>query len=240
MSLLVIHKEGLEDRVFRIRRERVTIGREQDADLVLDDVSVSRLHAHLVTGGGRCELFDQASTNGVKVNGAPTQQRELEHGDIVKIGKYRLEYCDERKMDLMQVAHLSSLRSATSGGRHSNMSTLHMSPEEVSALSPAQQDCAQALLVRKDTVGGRWRPGASRLTIGPGGDVPVELMLTGQPVAELRWDGDHHLLRSHSWAHRVQVNGEVIRETVLQPGDAIQVGEVGFVFTYEEPGEGEP
>jgi len=233
MALLVIRRPGTEDRVFRIRGERVTIGRDDSAGLVLPNVSVSRLHACLNTRGERCELVDLNSTNGVKVNGERTERKLLEHRDVLKIGKYRLEYYDERMVDLLQVTRLAALGSRNTASKHSNMSTLYMQPEEIEAQSTAEQACEHAVVVRMDPEARRWRPGGGRITIGPGGDIPVELMFTSQPVAEIRWDGTQHLLRTSSWAHRVEVNGERILEAVLEPGATFRVGDATFEFIHE-------
>ncbi len=233
MSLLVIRMAGEEDRVFRIRGKRIAIGRDAAADLVLPDAAVSRLHACLESDGARCELVDQGSTNGVKVNGDTVERRRLEHGDVVRIGKYRLEYCDERKVDLFQVTRLARLRSSRPHSLHANMSTLCFQTSELDVPSPAELRSAQAVLVSCDPGGGRWRLGNGRLTIGPGGDVPVAMDLTSQPVAEILWDGEHHVLRAWSWAQRVEVNGRRIREATLEPGAQIQVDEACFEFVHE-------
>lgn len=230
MSLLVIRSAGNEERVFRIRGQRVAIGRDEAADLVLPDVAVSRLHACLETRGSSCELVDQGSTNGVKINGAKVERHQLEHGDVLRIGKYRMVFYDEAKVDLFQVTRLSRLRSARGVGQHSNMSTMYLAPE---ALPSGDEPCQRAVLVRLDGAGGRWRPGEGRVSIGPGGDVPVEMDLTSQPVAEVRWDGERHILRAWSWAHRVEVNGQRVREARLEPGVRIQVGEASFEFLHE-------
>jgi hypothetical protein len=229
MSLLVIRSAGTEERVFRIRGQRVAIGRDEAADLVLPGVAVSRLHACLETLGSSCEMVDQESTNGVKINGVKVARQHLEHGDVLRIGKYRLEYYDESKVDLFQVTRLSQLRSARGKGLHSNMSTMCLPPE---ALATAVEPYQQAVLVRLDEGGGRWKPGDGRISIGPGGDVPVAMELTSQPVAEVRWDGAHHILRACGWAHRVEVNGQRVREAALEPGASIQVGDARFEFIH--------
>ncbi len=233
MALLVIRRPGTEDRVFRIRGQRVTIGRDESAGLVLPNISVSRQHACLITDGRSCEIVDLDSTNGVKVNGEPTKRKALEHRDVLRIGKYRLEYCDESKVDLLQVIRLAGLTTKATQSLHSTMNTVCFQPGELEAIAVDEQASQHAVLRRIDGQAGEWRPGDGRITIGPGGDIPLELMLTSQPIAEIRWDGRQHLLRSSSWAHQVEVNGERIQETVLQPGSTIRVGDASFEFLHE-------
>ncbi len=72
--------------------ERTTIGRSPDCDIFLDDVTVSRRHAVLVNDGGRFRIEDQESLNGTFVNRKRIEQADLENGDELQIGKYRLTF----------------------------------------------------------------------------------------------------------------------------------------------------
>ena len=73
--------------------DRTTIGRSPDNDIFLDDVTVSRKHAVVLQSGGDFRIEDLGSLNGTFVNrrriDAATQ---LESGDEVQIGKYRLSF----------------------------------------------------------------------------------------------------------------------------------------------------
>ena len=73
--------------------DRTTIGRSPDNDIFLDDVTVSRKHAVVLQSGGELRIEDLGSLNGTFVNrrriDAATQ---LESGDEVQIGKYRLSF----------------------------------------------------------------------------------------------------------------------------------------------------
>ena len=71
---------------------RTVIGRSPDCEVFLDDVTVSRRHAVLVEEGGHFWIEDQGSLNGTFVNHARVDRIELENGDEVQIGKYRLTF----------------------------------------------------------------------------------------------------------------------------------------------------
>ena len=71
---------------------RTTIGRSPDCDVFLDDVTVSRNHAVLVEQDGRFAIEDQGSLNGTYVNRSRVESAELEDGDELQIGKYRLTF----------------------------------------------------------------------------------------------------------------------------------------------------
>jgi pSer/pThr/pTyr-binding forkhead associated (FHA) protein len=70
------------------------IGRGLNADLRLDDNSVSRRHAILVARGSSARLLDDRSCNGTFVNGRRVQQAELQNGDVIMIGRVLLRYIE--------------------------------------------------------------------------------------------------------------------------------------------------
>lgn len=77
--------------VFPLSLGWTRIGRCETAEVCLDDPSVSRRHAILTTDGGRPpRVLDDRSLNGLFVNGHKTEYAELEDGDELTIGRYRL------------------------------------------------------------------------------------------------------------------------------------------------------
>jgi pSer/pThr/pTyr-binding forkhead associated (FHA) protein len=70
----------------------VTIGREEDCDIRLNDDRVSRLHARIQEDAGRVILTDVDSTNGTRVNGHTVRMRVLQPGDQIVIGRCTLVY----------------------------------------------------------------------------------------------------------------------------------------------------
>jgi hypothetical protein len=77
---------------FPLEGERVTIGRAPEADVFLDDVTVSRDHALIVRRGGDWWLDDCGSLNGTYVNRRRVESHKLGDGDELQIGKYKLTY----------------------------------------------------------------------------------------------------------------------------------------------------
>src|SRR5580692_772458 len=70
--------------VFALDRDETFIGRGRDADVVLDDMNVSRRHARIVrTEDGRYFLEDLRSANGIFLGGRRVERVELHDGDRV-------------------------------------------------------------------------------------------------------------------------------------------------------------
>jgi hypothetical protein len=91
-ALVVRSGGGRSGESFVPQDERTTIGRSPDCGVFLDDVTVSRRHAILVQRDGRWYIEDQGSLNGTFVNRRRVESAELEDGDELQIGKYRLTF----------------------------------------------------------------------------------------------------------------------------------------------------
>jgi hypothetical protein len=73
----------------RLRAGVTSIGRSIQNDIVFDDDSISRRHAHLEHDGGDCFIVDDGSANGTYCNDDPvrlTERRQLRAGDRVTFG----------------------------------------------------------------------------------------------------------------------------------------------------------
>jgi pSer/pThr/pTyr-binding forkhead associated (FHA) protein len=77
---------------FPIDGERLTIGRRPDSSVFLDDVTVSRDHALLIRRNDHWYLDDLGSLNGTYVNRSRIESHQLQEGDEVQIGKYKLTF----------------------------------------------------------------------------------------------------------------------------------------------------
>jgi len=89
-SWLVALNGPRRGKLYRIKRKGVTIGRETDNDIILEDETVSRHHARLLVepGIGNPQIYiqDIASVNGTFVNGERIVRQLLQDEDHVTIG----------------------------------------------------------------------------------------------------------------------------------------------------------
>jgi pSer/pThr/pTyr-binding forkhead associated (FHA) protein len=91
-ALVIRSGGGRVGQSFPLQGERMTIGRQPEAEVFLDDVTVSRDHAVLVRRSGAWFLDDSGSLNGTYVNRRRIESHRLEDGDELQIGKYKLTY----------------------------------------------------------------------------------------------------------------------------------------------------
>ena len=91
-ALVIRSGGGRAGETYALEAERTTIGRHPDADIFLDDVTVSRNHAVLQREASRYVLLDEGSLNGTFVNRRRSEKAVLGDGDEIQIGKYKLTF----------------------------------------------------------------------------------------------------------------------------------------------------
>jgi hypothetical protein len=88
---LVCRRDDGEIQVFPVKRGWTRIGRSANADIRLDDPSVSRRHALIVSElPDSLRVLDDRSLNGVFLNGEIVDWGRLADGDELAIGRFHL------------------------------------------------------------------------------------------------------------------------------------------------------
>ncbi|SDL70674.1 FHA domain-containing protein [Corynebacterium mycetoides] len=96
-ALLVVKRGPNAGARFLLDQDTTTAGRHPEADIFLDDVTVSRRHAEFRHNEGSFEVVDVGSLNGTYVNREPRNSQTLAAGDEIQIGKFRLVFISEDK-----------------------------------------------------------------------------------------------------------------------------------------------
>ncbi len=87
--LLVVRGPNAGSR-FLLDREVTGIGRHPEADIFLDDVTVSRHHCEVTRQDGQFSVRDMGSLNGTYVNGARLDDGPLLASDELQVGRFKL------------------------------------------------------------------------------------------------------------------------------------------------------
>ena len=87
-SLVNIYPPNAHSGLIQLPPKRFVVGRESQADLWIDDPSISRVHATIERTAVGCTLTDNGSTNGTYVNDHRITTAVLLPGDMVRFGNH--------------------------------------------------------------------------------------------------------------------------------------------------------
>ena len=97
-ALFIVRQGPKAGARFLLDSDVTTVGRHPNADIFLDDVTVSRKHAEFHRHGNSFQVQDLASLNGTYYDGVRIESALLEEGAEVQIGKFRLTFYSSRAM----------------------------------------------------------------------------------------------------------------------------------------------
>lgn len=95
-ALLIVRRGPNSGARFLLDADVTNVGRHPDADIFLDDVTVSRKHAEFVRHRTAFEVKDLSSLNGTYFDGVRIDTALLSDGAEVQIGKFRLTFYASR------------------------------------------------------------------------------------------------------------------------------------------------
>ena len=91
-ALVIRSGGGRAGETFLVEGDQMRIGRSPEAEVFLDDVTVSRNHALLVRRRDGLYIDDLGSLNGTYVNRKRIESHKLQDGDELQVGKYKLTF----------------------------------------------------------------------------------------------------------------------------------------------------
>lgn len=94
---LTIIKGPQTGSTFVLDKEEVTIGRDPQSGVFLNDMTVSRHHAVIKVAGSVASVEDLGSLNGTWVDGAIVNNANLVDGSTIQIGTFRMVFHSKAK-----------------------------------------------------------------------------------------------------------------------------------------------
>jgi pSer/pThr/pTyr-binding forkhead associated (FHA) protein len=215
-------------------KEGVTIGRQVDNTVVIDNLAVSGFHARIDKKGSDYILTDLQSTNGTFVNNEKISSRKLSHGDNILIGKHVIlfvasdkERADRiEKMALHKTMLLDTAKQRDLLSKQKTPAIPLKLPEKIGIVSFIDgSGMGEIELAKKLTRIGKADSAEIRL---PG-------MLMGATAATISRRPSGYVITFTGGITRLKVNGKVVRDSVkLNDFDIIELGSYKFQFYQKE------
>ncbi|MEA3297230.1 MAG: FHA domain-containing protein [candidate division Zixibacteria bacterium] len=97
-EIIVKYEDKVIERIVT-EKKRISIGRTNENDIVLENRGVSRKHAMIEFNDNAAVVIDSDSLNGTFVNRRKISEEILRDDDVITIGKYALVYHNELTND---------------------------------------------------------------------------------------------------------------------------------------------
>ncbi|MEY4736443.1 MAG: hypothetical protein RL302_762 [Pseudomonadota bacterium] len=112
MPKMIVSIDEVVIKEVQLTKDRTTLGRRPYNDIVIDNLAVSGEHAVIQMAGGQVFLEDLNSTNGSYVNGKAIKRQQLQNGDGIEIGKYKIKFVGDNAEENFDKTMVVSSRSA--------------------------------------------------------------------------------------------------------------------------------
>ena len=99
MPKMIVSIDGVVIKEVQLSKDRTTLGRRPYNDVVIDNLAISGEHAVFQMAGTEVFIEDLNSTNGTYVNGKAAKKQQLQNGDTVEVGKYKIKFVNEPAAD---------------------------------------------------------------------------------------------------------------------------------------------
>ncbi len=104
MASVTLSFGGKDIKSYDLSKPATVVGRDPAADIVIDNLGVSRSHCQFLRRDASFILQDMNSSNGTYVNGQKIGEHNLNHGDQIVVGKYTLTFKNERQQAVASAA----------------------------------------------------------------------------------------------------------------------------------------
>jgi pSer/pThr/pTyr-binding forkhead associated (FHA) protein len=233
--ILTFNKQVIKEYPFT--KDSITMGRQEDNTIVIDNLAVSGYHAKIDRVGGEFILTDLQSTNGTFVNDQKVVSHRLSHSDNIVIGKHVILYIATEKgklegegtdkklqMDKTMLLDTAKQRELLAKQKVAPSST--KLPEEVGMISFIDSSgLGEIELTKKLTKIGKAETS----------EIKLSGLLMGATAATISRRPSGYAISFARGMSKLKVNGTVIKDSVfLKDFDTIEIGSHKFQFYQKE------
>lgn len=224
-EIIVRYEDKVIERVIT-EKKRISIGRNSDNDIVLDNRGISRKHAMIEISPTNNVIIDNESLNGTFVNNRRVEEEVLHDGDTITIGKYTLLFHSNAKME----SKLSDLDGTMTLNTRKHREQVEGDRRDRELV--ARSGGAAVLLGEENAPTDEIRLTGATLTFGKAEFVNVKIKGWFLPdiQAKLTLENSQYVLTNVGHRNKTRVNGEPVEKAALKNADIVQIGKTVFRF----------
>lgn len=218
---LVLLQKGGPEQEFELAKSIITLGRAMTNEIILSDLSVSRIHAQLERTISGCQIIDLGSSNGTHVNGTSVEKAELKPGDLISVGSTHFRYEASRVIEDLKLTSIDTEIELDQTVDH-----------EILPFSINETNIPRLVVFSGDKTWEMSLEETDMVQIGRGriNQLIVDQTNVSRLHAEVFRKGDLFILRDLNSKNGTWFKGKRVSELILQDGDVFHIGKSQIVF----------
>jgi pSer/pThr/pTyr-binding forkhead associated (FHA) protein len=237
MTRLILTFNNQVIREYSFEKDSITIGRNEDNTIAIDNLAVSGFHARIDTTGSDYILTDLQSTNGTFVNDRKVTSHKLGHGDNITIGKHVIlfvvtgaemveEGTKDTKLPLDRTVVLDTVKQRELLAKQKVLPQTPKTSAKIGVLSFIDgSGLGEIELVKKLTKLGKAKASEIRLSG----------LLMASTAATISRRPSGYAISFTGGMTKLKVNGAVVKDSaLLKDFDTIELGSYKFQFYQKE------
>ncbi len=223
-EIIVKYADKVIERVVT-EKERISIGRTSENDIILDNRGVSRKHAQIEFSDKGALIIDNDSLNGTFVNHRKVNESFLQDSDTITIGKFDLVFFQESQ----PVKKISDMDGTMVLNTRKQKELVHQDNEDKEVAAAAG---GTVLLALDGTEKKKVRVSNDITTLGKSSfaNVQVKGFWVSKLQAKIIREGESYTILNIGHSGKTKINGEIVKSATLKNGDIIEVGKSVFRF----------
>jgi len=234
--ILMFNKQVIKE--YPLLKESITVGRNDDNTISVDNLAVSGYHARIDKAGDDYILTDLQSTNGTFVNDKKIVSHKLSHGDNVIIGKHILLFVgtekdksqmEGQKMDMDKTMMLDTAKQKELLAKQKGAIAAAKGGEKVGVASFIDSSGLGEVELKKKLI---------KIGKADTSEIKLSGMLMPATAATISRRPNGYMISFAGGLTKLRVNGQVIKENIqLKDFDTIELGSYKFQFFQRETSE---
>ncbi len=224
-EIIVKYEDKVIERIVT-EKKRISIGRTNDNDIVLENRGVSRKHAMIEFNNNAAVIIDNESLNGTFVNSRKVTEEVLRDDDVIMIGKYSLVYHKESTQKGEKVEEMDGTMVLNTKRQKELLENDKVEREIVARYG------GSVLIGEENADFSEFKLDREVTTIGKAKFVHVKaqgFFLSGIQAKIVQENGGYSLANLGR-SGKTKVNGEPVNRCVLKNGDIVTVGKSTYKF----------
>lgn len=233
--ILTFNKQVIRE--YSFDKDGITIGRNDDNLIVIDNLAVSGFHARIDKAGSEYILTDLQSTNGTFVNDQKVSSHKLTHGDNIVIGKHvilfvateadKVEGGDkDKKLPLDRTVVLDTVKQRELLAKQKVATQAPKAPEKIGVLSFIDGSAMGDIELSKKL---------TKLGKAETSEIKLTGLLMPPTAATISRRPSGYAISFTGGMTKLKVNGTIVKDSVqLKDFDTIELGSYKFQFYQKE------